>query len=159
VEALLMYKSRSDSLDELDTKILALLSEDARRSCRELAEKLDVASGTVYNRVRRMTETGVIKAYIPLLDHSKLGYGLMALILVQVEGQNLTTVEKELAASSEVMAVYDITGEFDVAVVARFKSQISMNTFIKNTLKIPSIRRTVTNVVLNVVKEDPRVQF
>jgi len=106
-----------------------------------------------------MTETGVIKAYIPLLDHSKLGYGLMALILVQVEGQNLTTVEKELAASSEVMAVYDITGEFDVAVVARFKSQVSMNTFIKNTLKIPSIRRTVTNVVLNVVKEDPRVQF
>ncbi len=41
----------------------------------------------------------------------------------------------------------------------KFKSQVSMNTFIKNTLKIPSIRRTVTNVVLNVVKEDPRVQF
>jgi DNA-binding Lrp family transcriptional regulator len=154
-----MYKHRNDSLDELDTRILALLSEDARRSCRELAEKLDVASGTVYNRVRRMTETGVIKGYIPLLDHTKLGYGLMALILVQVEGQHLAEVEKQLAKPAEVMAVYDITGEFDVAVVARFKSQASMNTFIKDTLKIPSIRRTVTNVVLNVVKEDPRVQF
>lgn len=154
-----MYKHRNDSLDELDTRILALLSEDAWRSCRELAEKLDVASGTVYNRVRRMTETGVIKGYIPLLDHTKLGYGLMALILVQVEGQHLAEVEKQLAKPAEVMAVYDITGEFDVAVVARFKSQASMNTFIKDTLKIPSIRRTVTNVVLNVVKEDPRVQF
>jgi len=155
----MMYKHRNDSLDELDNRILALLSEDARRSCRQLAEKLDVASGTVYNRVRKMTEAGVIKGYIPLLDHTKLGYGLMALILIQVEGQRLTDVEKELAQNAEVMAVYDITGEFDVAVVARFKSQASMNAFIKDTLKIPSIRRTVTNVVLNVIKEDPRVQF
>ncbi len=155
----MMYKHRRDYIDELDNRILALLSEDARRSCRELAKKLDVASGTVYNRVRRMTEAGVIKGYIPLLDHTKLGYGLMSLILIQVEGQRLTDVEKELANHAEVMAVYDITGEFDVAVVARFKNQVSMNDFIKNTLKIPSIRRTVTNVVLNVVKEDPRVQF
>jgi DNA-binding Lrp family transcriptional regulator len=106
-----------------------------------------------------MTESGVIKGYFPLLDHTKLGYGLMSLILIQVEGQRLVDVEKELAKHAEVMAVYDITGEFDVAVVARFKSQTSMNDFIKDTLKIPSIRRTVTNIVLNVVKEDPRVQF
>jgi len=153
-----MYKRRDNSLDELDIKILSLLSEDARKSCRELAEKLDVASGTIYNRVRKMSETGVIKGYIPLLDHAKLGYGLMALILVQVEGQHLTEVEKELAKPAEVVAVYDITGEFDVAVLARFKSQASMNAFIKDTLKIPYIRRTVTNVVLNVVKEDPRIR-
>ena len=153
-----MYKRRSISLDDLDIKILSLLSEDARKSCRELAERLNVASGTVYNRVRKMTETGVIKGYIPLLDHSKLGYGLMALIMVQVDGQHLTDVEEQLAKSAEVMAVYDITGEFDVAVLARFKSQASMNSFIKDTLKIPSIQRTVTNVILNVVKEDPRIQ-
>jgi len=153
-----MYKRREDSLDDLDIKILSLLSEDARRSCRELAEKLDVASGTVYNRVRRMSEAGVIRGYIPLVDHTKLGYGLMALILVQVEGQHLVDVERELAKPSEVVAVYDITGEFDVAVLARFKSQTSMNAFIKDTLKIPYIRRTVTNVVLNVVKEDPRIR-
>jgi len=152
-----MYRQRSNTLDELDIKILSLLSEDARRSCRELAEKLGVASGTVYNRVRKMTEAGVIMGYIPLLNHTKLGYGLMALILVQVEGQHLTDVEEQIAKSPEVMAVYDITGEFDVAVLARFKSQTSMNVFIKDTLKIPAIRRTVTNVVLNVVKEDPRI--
>jgi DNA-binding Lrp family transcriptional regulator len=153
-----MYKRRDESLDELDIRILSLLSEDARRSCRELAEKLDVASGTVYNRVRRMSEAGIIRGYIPLVDHSKLGYSLMALILIQVEGQHLTEVERQIAKSSEVVAVYDITGEFDVAVLARFKSQASMNSFIKDTLKIPSIHRTVTNVVLNTVKDDPRIR-
>ena len=153
-----MYKRKGNALDELDIKILSLLGEDARMSCREIAEKLDVASGTVYNRVRRMTEDGVIKGYIPLLDYTKLGYGLTALVFLQVEGQHLVDVENDLAKNSEVMAVYDITGEFDVAVLARFKSQTSMNKFIKNTLKIPHIRRTVTNIVLNVVKEDPRAQ-
>ena len=154
----IMYKRRGNSLDELDVKILSLLGEDARMSCREVAEKLGVASGTVYNRVRRMTEDGVIKGYIPLLDYAKLGYGLAALVMIQVEGQHLVEVENVLSKSPEVMAVYDVTGEFDVAVLARFKSQASMNKFIKDTLKISYIRRTVTNIILNAVKEDPRVR-
>ncbi len=153
-----MYKRRGNSLDELDVKILSLLGEDARMSCREVAEKLGVASGTVYNRVRRMTEDGVIKGYIPLLDYAKLGYGLAALVMIQVEGQHLVEVENVISKSPEVMAVYDVTGEFDVAVLARFKSQASMNKFIKDTLKISYIRRTVTNIILNAVKEDPRVR-
>lgn len=154
----IMYKRRGNSLDELDVKILSLLGEDARMSCREVAEKLGVASGTVYNRVRRMTEDGVIKGYIPLLDYAKLGYGLAALVMIQVEGQHLVEVENVISKSPEVMAVYDVTGEFDVAVLARFKSQASMNKFIKDTLKISYIRRTVTNIILSAVKEDPRVR-
>lgn len=145
-------------VDELDVKILSVLGDDARMSYREVAERLGVASGTVYNRVSKMVANGVIKGYIPLVDHGKLGYSLMALILVQVEGKRLVDVEEELASSKDVLAVYDITGEFDVAIIARFKTQKSMNDFIKKTLKIPAITRTVTNVVLNVVKEDPRIR-
>lgn len=142
------------SLDDLDLRILSVLSEDARKSYREVAKKLDVASGTVYNRIKKMTDKGVIKGYIPLVDHEKLGYIFTVLILIQVEGKHLVEVEEELATPNEVLSVYDITGEFDVAVIARFKNTKSMNIFIKNTLKIPYIRRTVTNVVLNIVKED-----
>jgi DNA-binding Lrp family transcriptional regulator len=54
--------------------------------------------------------------------------------------------------------VYDITGEFDVAVAARFKTREKLNKFIKSILTIQHVKRTVTNVVLNVVKEDLRVK-
>jgi len=145
--------------DDLDLRILAILNEDARMSYREIAKKLDIASGTVYNRIKIMTDNGIIKGYIPLLDHRKLGYDLTVLILIQVEGEYLTKVEKMLATPKEVLAVYDITGEFDVAVIARFKNTKSMNNFIKSTLKISYIRRTVTNVVLNIVKEDQRLKI
>jgi len=42
-------------------------------------------------------------------------------------------------------------------VIARFRDRTSLNAFIKSLLTIPYVKRTVTNVVLNVVKEDFRV--
>ncbi|UCH37582.1 MAG: Lrp/AsnC family transcriptional regulator [Candidatus Bathyarchaeota archaeon] len=146
-------------LDELDLKILSMLSTDARISYREIASNLGVAPGTIYNRINKMTEQRVIKGYIPLIDYEKLGYGSTALIFIQVEGQHLEQVEQEIATIAEVRAVYDITGEFDVVVIARFQNIPAMNAFIKKTLRNPYIKRTVTNVVLNIVKEDPRIQL
>lgn len=146
-----------DSLDELDVKILRVLQEDARRSYREVAELTKVATQTVYNRLKRMTEEGVVQGFIPLIDPSKVGYDLTAVILVQVDGGYVVEVEKALAQYPEVHGVYDITGEFDIALLVKFRDRASLNSFIKSVLRMPHIRRTVTNVALNVVKEDPRL--
>ena len=149
----------SNTLDELDLRILKALEEDARRSCKNIAESLRVATGTIYNRIKKMTDNGTIKGYVPLIDSAKVGYNLTALILAQVEGEHLVDVEQTLASSNGIMAVYDITGEFDVAIIARFRDRSSLNAFIKSTLRIPHVKRTVTNVVLNVVKEDFRMKL
>ncbi|MFQ6076787.1 MAG: Lrp/AsnC family transcriptional regulator [Candidatus Bathyarchaeia archaeon] len=146
-------------LNELNIQILRLLEENARRSCREIAEKLGVATGTVYNRIKKMTENGVIRGYTPIIDPSKVGYNLTALVFAQVEGQYLTDVERKIAGLPGVMAVYDITGEHDVAIVVRSKDRASLDAFLKDMLKIPHVRRSVTNVVLNVVKEDFRISL
>ena len=122
-----------------------------------LKEVIGVSTGTVYNRIKKMTEHQVIRGYIPLLDHMRVGYVFTVLILIQVEGEHIVTVEESLASINEVVAVYDITGEFDVAVLAKFKSQPSLNNFIKTILKMPNIQRTVTSMVLNTVKEDHRL--
>ena len=153
-----MDADNSHPIDDLDLKILAVLSEDARQSSREVAEMIGVSPGTVYNRIKKMTESGVIRGYVPLLNHLKMGYVFTTLILIQVEGGHILDVEKRLATTAEVVAVYDITGEFDVAIIAKFKSQAALNAFIKSILKTPHIKRTVTSMVLNVVKEDPRIQ-
>ncbi len=149
----------ADAIDALDRKILAALNEDARKSTRQIAEAVGASTGTVYNRLKKLGERGVIRGYIPLLDHLKTGYVFTVLIMIQVEGEYITDVEENLAATHEVMAVYDITGDFDVALIAKFRTQAALNTFIKSLLKTPHIRRTVTSMVLNVVKEDPRLQM
>lgn len=153
-----MEDDDSSTIDDLDIKVLSVLSEDARKSSREIAEAIGVSPGTVYNRIKKMTESGVIRGYVPLLNHIKMGYVFTTLILIQVEGGHILDVEKHLATTPEVVAVYDITGEFDAALIAKFKSQAALNAFIKSILKTPHIKRTVTSMVLNVVKEDPRIQ-
>lgn len=152
-------KQSKGTLDELDIKIMRLLGEDARKSYREIAEQLQVAPGTIYSRTKRLMDEDIIKAYVPVIDPSKVGFDVYALILIQVEGKFLREFEEELAKNDEVYFVYDITGEFDVAVGARFRNRNGLDQFLKSVLKIPYVKRTVTNVVLNVVKEDFSVKL
>jgi len=144
-------------LDEIDIKIIGLLQEDSRLSFNRIAKELGISVGTAYNRIRGLEEKGVLKGYTAIIDPVKVGYQLTAIILIQAEGKHLLEVESEIARMGNVISVYDITGEFDVAVIARFKDRFDMNKFIKALLKMPYVKRTVTNVVLNVVKEDFRV--
>lgn len=153
-----MSESSPHKVDDVDRKIIRLLQEDARKSFNKIAESLGIAVGTAYNRVKSLEDSGILKGYTIMLDSAKLGYGLTAVILIEAEGRYLPEVEKELANLDEVICIYDITGDYDVAVVARFRNRTTLNNFIKSTLKMPHVSRTVTNVVLNVVKEDLRVK-
>jgi len=151
--------SSTQKLDDIDFQILRMLQEDSRISYRNIADALGIAVGTVYNRIKRLEEEGVFKAYTVMANPTKLGYELTAIILIQAEGPHLLEVEKEVAQSDSAICVYDITGDFDIAVIARFKSRSMLDSFIKGILKTPHITRTVTNVALNVLKEDFRVKF
>ena len=145
-------------MDEVDRKIIGLLQEDARISFSRIAGKLGISVGTAYNRIKSLEESGVLKGYTAIVDPVKLGQTLTAIVLVQADGKHLVEVEREVSKIDNVICVYDITGDYDIAVVARFKDRFSLNTIIKNLLKMPYVKRTVTNVVLNVVKEDFRVK-
>ena len=153
-------KTRSSkTLDTVDLQIVSLLQEDSRLSFNKLANKLGVSVGTAYNRVKNLEATGVVKGYTVVLDPTKLGFELTAIILIQAVGSHLAEVEKEIAKTANVVAVYDIAGEHDAAVVAKFKDRNSLNNYLKNLLATPYVKRTVTNVALNIVKEELQIRF
>lgn len=145
--------------DETDVMILRELQEDAMTSYRDIAEKLNLSVGTVHNRIKRLREGGLIKSFSAIVDAEKLGFSLTAIVLMQVEGGKIVEVEEKLAASSSIIAVYDTTGEFDIIAIGKFRSREELNSFIKETLKIEAVKRTVTSIALNVVKEDLRIRF
>jgi DNA-binding Lrp family transcriptional regulator len=146
-------------IDEIDITILKEIQEDSRTSYRDIAKRLGLSVGTVHNRVKKMTNLGVIKSFAAVLDPEKLGFELTAVILMQVEGGHIVDVEKAIAKSRSVIAVYDTTGDFDIVVIAKFRSREELNTFIKETLKMPYVRRSVTSIALNVVKEDIKLNL
>jgi len=140
-------------IDDLDIKIISKLRLNARKSFRELADELDVAEGTIYNRVNKLKEKGVLKGFIADVDYSKLGFDLTAVIGVVVKGGHLPQIEKKIAGEDTVTAVYDVTGDFDAIVVAKFRDRKDLNTLVKKLTSMDNVDRTYTMVALNVVKE------
>jgi DNA-binding Lrp family transcriptional regulator len=146
-------------VNDIDLQIIKLLQEDCRLSFNKIARKLGISVGTAFNHVKNLEKKGILKGYTVIVDSVKLGYSLTALMLIQAEGSYLTHVENEIAKTANAIAVYDITGDYDAAVIAKFKDRASLNTYLKNLLALPHIKRTVTNVALNVIKEDLEVRL
>ena len=147
------------AVDNVDLEILRLLQEDCRISLRELARRLRLSPATIHNRITKLKRLGVIRGFAPLLDYSKVGIPITALILASIDGKHIVEFEREVARDSRVISVYDITGDFDVALVCKFRNISDLDRFVKGLLQKPYVKRTVTSIALNVVKEDPRVQL
>ena len=143
----------TSKIDDVDIALIKELQKDGRRSFREIADKLDVAEGTVYNRVNKLKEEGVIRNFIVDIDYSKLGYDLTTVIGVRVKGGHLPEIEEKIAKERNVTAVYDVTGEYDAIVVAKFPGRDELNRLVKKLNAMENVERTYTMVVLNVVKE------
>jgi DNA-binding Lrp family transcriptional regulator len=146
------------ALDEIDKKLLKELLIDSKRSFRELAKSIGVSPATVINHVQRLESGGVIKDYAVRLDHERLGYELTVVTEIIVSKGKLLETDEEIAKISNVCAVYDITGQTDAMVVAKFKSRSDLSDFTKKLLAMPYVERTNTHVVLTTVKEDFRMQ-
>lgn len=143
-------------LDELDLAIIRELIKDSRASYRSIAKKLGISVATVASRVTALEKNGVIKGYTALVDYEKLGYEITAIIELTISKGKLIEVQRQVAEKSNVSNVYDVTGETDSIIVARFKNREELNRFVKWLLSIPYIERTLTHLVLGIVKEDPR---
>lgn len=146
------------ALDEIDRKLLKELLIDSKRSFRELAKSIGVATATVINHVQRLESGGVIKDYSVRLDHERLGYELTVVTEIVVSKGKLLETDAEIAKIPSVCAVYDITGQTDAMVVAKFKSRSDLSDFTKKLLAMPYVERSNTHVVLTTVKEDFRMQ-
>jgi DNA-binding Lrp family transcriptional regulator len=144
-------------IDELDRKIIRVLNANARKSFREIAKEVGTSATAVINKVKRLETAGVIKGYIPVVDPAHFGIDLVAIIALRISKGKLLETQQKISSDRRVAAVYDITGEWDSLVVGYFQSRDDLNDFIKAVLGLPYIDRTVTHLVLNIVKDEKRV--
>ena len=144
-------------MDEIDEKILKNLLVDARLSARQLSLKLGLSTVTVLSRIKKLEKEKIIKGYTSILNHEKLGYDLTAVIEIIAKKDKLVQVEDELSGIENVCAVYDVTGNTDTLIIAKFKGRKDLSKFVKNLSATSNVESTITHVVLNTVKEDFRL--
>ncbi|XGI84479.1 HTH-type transcriptional regulator Lrp [Halorutilales archaeon Cl-col2-1] len=145
--------------ENLDLKIINLLLDDGRASLRSLAEELDVSVTTVSNHLQSMEDEGIIKGFKPVLNYDELGYGVTATVMIKAESGSLPGLTEDLKEVDSFLSVYEVTGDFDIIAIGKFKSTEDMNDTIKDLLNNPDIAETNTNVILETIKEDADIEF
>ncbi len=143
----------------LDNKILTKLLEDGRASFRSIADDLDVSVTTISNHVDTMQKQGIIKGFKPILNHSKIGYTVTCVLMIKPEGQKIEELTEELENKENLTDVYEVTGDFDLIAIGKFKDTEDMNRMIKEILNHESVNETNTNVVLSNVKENAEIKL
>ena len=150
---------RPYSLDATDRALITALNANGRASLRELAAEMKVALGTVSTRLKRLEEAGVVTGFIPEVNAERAGFPLVAVIGLRITKGKLMEVQAKVAQDPAVYGVYDVTGDWDSIVLARFRDRSQMDDFIKHTGAFRHVERSYTQLVLNTVKEERRVEL
>ena len=141
-------------LDKTDVLVLTEVLRDSRQSYREIARRIGVSPGTVVSRVRDMEEKKIISKYTAQVDFEKLGYDLTVVTEVIISSGMVFEAGIEITKMRQSCAIYNVTGDSDVMVIAKFRNREELSNFTKALLKIPNVERTKTHLVLNTMKED-----
>ena len=144
-------------IDDLGKKIIRVLNQNARRSFREIAKEVGTSVTAVIHKIKKFEESGIIKGYIPIVDPEYFDLKLIAIIALRISRGKLLETQQKIAEDPRVVAVYDITGEWDSMIIGYFKDQQDLNSFIKNLLSQENVDRSVTHIVLNMIKEERRI--
>jgi len=143
--------------DNLDIKIIKALNKNARKSFREIAKEVDSSVTAVIHRIKKFEESGVIKGYIPDINQEHFDYKLISIIALRISQGKLIETQKKIAEDPHIIAVYDVTGDWDSFLIGYFKDRKDLNSFLKTLQAHKNVDRSVTHIVLNVVKEERRI--
>ena len=103
-------------LDDFDRKILALLQRDNLTPQRMIGEAVNLSAPAVQRRIKKMTEAGVIKANVAIVDPAALGHPITIFVEVEViskTAEQIESAKREFAATPEIQQCYYVTGEAD----------------------------------------------
>jgi len=147
--------------DEKDHDILRKLQDDMTKSYKTIAEELDMPATTVYNRVKKMEENGVISGYKPMLDASKLGFPTTCFLLVTVRFKDsqgnvldLGKIAEEIASDPHVQEVHIVAGDWDILVKIKTENVQKIGDFINEKLRyIEGVEKSLSCISFGTRKE------
>ncbi len=146
------------NVDDVDRTILKILQDDARTAFRKIAQKVGVSEATVFIRVKKLLERGVIRRFTALVSPELLGKSLTAFVLINANPKRLQTVLNTLAGMDDVYEVYDVTGTYYAIAKIRIEDRERLAKIIDQIGLIEGIMSTETAVVLRSIKEETRVK-
>lgn len=135
-------------MDTLDRKIISCLTQDGRTPYSRIAEEAGVATTTVHQRVKRLTDNGIITGTRVTVDWEKVGLPVTAVVSVETPtSAPIAAIAEELRSIPYVQNCYAVTGEFDLLMTVRAKSSAHLGELL-DEIRCHAPGRSRTLVVL-----------
>lgn len=146
-------------LDSLDTQILNIIQSNARVSQAEVARLVGLAPSAVLERLRKLEGRGVLRGYAALVDPEAVNLRQLAFVAVRTAGAiDLTDGAGEaMQAVPEVLEVHHVAGEDCYFLKLRARDAQHVGELLRRIQGIPGVTSTRTTIVLNTLKETPRL--
>ncbi len=141
-------------LDDVDKKVLRALQKDARASFRRVGKEVGVSEATVFVRVRKLQEKGVLQGFKAVIDPKSVGKKLTAIMLIRAQPRSLVGMLDALKKLDDIYEIYDVTGQYYSILKIRTDSTEQLGKIIDEIGMIEGIAGTETVIVLRTVKEE-----
>lgn len=143
-------------MDSVDIKILDFLQKDAKLTAKELASNLSLTPTPVYERIKKLEKSGIIKKYVAILDADKLNKSLIVFMNITIKEHDLKSRNLFLDQISKLDAVlefYHTSGMYDFMVKVRFENIREYKEFLVNEISsIENISDIDSQIVLEELK-------
>lgn len=139
----------ADRIDQLDARIIALMTEEPRIGLVEVARRLSVARGTVQARLTKLVDRGVITSFGPQLDPAKMGYPVLAFCFLEIAQGRLGEAVAVIEEVPEVIEAYGTSGPRDLLCRIVARDNEHLQEIINRLLTTTAIRRSTSYIVLS----------
>ncbi|MDJ0337314.1 Lrp/AsnC family transcriptional regulator [Cryobacterium sp. PH31-O1] len=136
-------------MDEIDSRLVELLTIDGRATLGELATEVHLSGSAVKRRIDRLTATGVIKAFTIALGHDQQTVPFQAFVLVSLSRHvPANEVTRSLKAVPAAQTAYKMSGPWDWIVLLSAQSASEIDGAVDAVRSLGIVRQTETGVVL-----------
>jgi DNA-binding Lrp family transcriptional regulator len=135
-------------IDELDGRLIAALSDTPRIGVQELSNRLGITRATVYSRLEKLENSGVLGGFGPDIDFGLIGHGVTAFITIELQQGRFNDVVPALEAMPQVIEAHALAGEGDIICRVAARSNDHLMELVQAILSTPGVRRSRTAISL-----------
>ena len=149
------------SFDETDRKLLEFLQQDGKQTTKELSHKLNLSVTAVYERIKKLENSGVISKYVALVDRGKIERKFLVLChvkLTQHKKEFVMQFEREIMDLHEVSECFHVSGDYDYILKICVKDMEDYRNFMLSKLTtLQHIASTHSSFTISEVKNTTEI--
>ncbi len=142
-------------MDSTDRKILALLQEDATTPIGDIARQVNLSQTPCWRRIQKLTESGIIKKRVALVDPDKIGLGLTIFVEVETGDHSRDWLEgfaDAVVEMPEVMEIYRMAGDVDYLLRISVANMAEFDEFYRRLIARVRLKNVTSRFAMERVK-------